>query len=36
MLPRKSVAVYCENHKEYINKLCEHNAEFCYVKIGRL
>jgi hypothetical protein len=28
MLFRKTVAVYCENHMEHTNTLCEQNAEF--------
>jgi hypothetical protein len=28
MLFRETIAVYCENHKEHINTLCEQNAEF--------
>jgi hypothetical protein len=31
MLVRKSVAVYGENHMEYINTLCGQNEEFFYV-----
>jgi hypothetical protein len=28
MLFRETIAVYCENHMEHINTLCEQNAEF--------
>jgi hypothetical protein len=28
MLCREIIAVYCENHTEHINTLCEQNAEF--------
>jgi hypothetical protein len=28
MLFVERVAVYCENHREHINTLCEQNAEF--------
>jgi hypothetical protein len=34
MLFRETVAVYCENHTEHINTLCEQNAEFYYVNAG--
>jgi hypothetical protein len=34
MLFRETVAVYCENHTEHTNTLCEQNVEFCYVKDG--
>jgi hypothetical protein len=32
MLFRETVAVYCENHMEHTNILCEKNAE--YIKAG--
>jgi hypothetical protein len=28
MLFRETVAVYCENHMEHTDTLCEQNAEF--------
>jgi hypothetical protein len=31
MLFRETVAVYCENHTEHTNTLCEQNAEFCNI-----
>jgi hypothetical protein len=34
MLFRETVAVYCENHTEHTNTLCEQNAEFLYVTAG--
>jgi hypothetical protein len=33
MLFRETVAVYCENHTEHINKLCGQNVGF-FVKAG--
>jgi hypothetical protein len=32
MLFGKTVAVYCENHTEHTDTLCEDNAEFLYIK----
>jgi hypothetical protein len=32
MLFRETVAVYCENHTEHTNTLCEKNAEFWCIK----
>jgi hypothetical protein len=32
MLFRETVAVYCENHAEHTDTLCEQNVEFWYVK----
>jgi hypothetical protein len=32
MLFRETVTVYCKNHTEHTDKLCEHNAELLYVK----
>jgi hypothetical protein len=32
MLFEETVAVYCENHTEHTNTLCEQNAKFWYVK----
>jgi hypothetical protein len=34
MLFGETVAVYCENHMEHTDTLCEQNAEFWYVKPG--
>jgi hypothetical protein len=34
MLFREIIAVYCENHTEHTNTLCEQNAEFLYVIAG--
>jgi hypothetical protein len=34
MLFKETVAVYCENHTEHTNTLCEQNVEFWYVKAG--
>jgi hypothetical protein len=34
MLFRGIIAVYCENHTEHVNTLCEQNAEFYCVKAG--
>jgi hypothetical protein len=31
MLFRETVAVYCENHTEQTNTLCEQNSEFCNI-----
>jgi hypothetical protein len=31
MLFKETVAVYCENHTEHKNILCEQNAEFWYI-----
>jgi hypothetical protein len=32
MLFRETVAVYCENHMEHADKLCENKTGFLYVK----
>jgi hypothetical protein len=32
MLFEETIAVYCENHTEHKNTLCEHNAERFHVK----
>jgi hypothetical protein len=34
MLFGEIIAVYCENHMEHINTLCEQNAEFLHAKAG--
>jgi hypothetical protein len=34
MLFRETVAVYCENHTEHTDTLCEQNAGFYPVKVG--
>jgi hypothetical protein len=34
MLFGETVAVYCENHTEHTDTLCEQNAEIYYVKAG--
>jgi hypothetical protein len=31
MLFRETVTVYCENHTEHTDTLCEQNAEFCNI-----
>jgi hypothetical protein len=31
MLFRETVAVYCENHMEHADTLCEQNADFCNI-----
>jgi hypothetical protein len=31
MLFRETVAVYCENHTEHTNTVCEQNAEFYHI-----
>jgi hypothetical protein len=36
MLFRETIAVYCENHTEHTNTLRGQNAEFYYVKAGRI
>jgi hypothetical protein len=33
MLFTETVAVYCENHKEHTNALCEQNAEILNIRI---
>jgi hypothetical protein len=34
MLFGETATVYCENHTEHTNTLCEQNAEFFNVKVG--
>jgi hypothetical protein len=34
MLLRETVAVYCENHMEHTDTLCEQNAEFLHAEAG--
>jgi hypothetical protein len=34
VLFRETVAVYCENHMEHINTLCEQNGDLFNVKAG--
>jgi hypothetical protein len=34
MLFRETVAVYCENHMEHTNTLCEQDVKFYFIKAG--